>query len=577
MKRFLPSRLSIHSEDDQPNSSIKKKSIKKSSLNSIKGIDSKVEAQLTSNNIVEIGDFMDSDISLLVEIFGGKKLKRKFDQIKEVKAEAYHILNDNTKLKISVLAPTEEAKNLLDKVNLAIFTLTKFTISSLSLRKAVQYNVRNGFNPYSFWVQDGFLALTKNVNTNIIKPVDASIGEIKHIAFNYYGGHDSDIQNSYNKIYADLIIKLSKIFRQWNQDLPSHQDDDGLSKMVLIEGRNGANQTNIVDVLLNNLDQEVDLKSSRKKSKTKLVLKGGNILFIGNRALVGYDLIIDSFIPDTSRGDLNKYKIKPNDDKRTVKKKKDDFNQLFKKYEKEFKEEFAKITHIGKDDEDQIIFIGSKEILFESINLDIDLFKAPGDTEEYRWIGNGDTIKHFSGQGIYHIDLFISAAGKDEFGNDRLLIGNPIHSGDEYIPAFNFTKKVINQIADQLVGEKITIYRNPLPLTYIDIEKNNTLVKRNWFFASYNNCIVQYINAQSKKNYVWMPTYGSDYSNEYLHSKNGENIECGDWSYLKEYDNENKRIWNSIGFKVELLTNYLPLAEQRGAVRCISKILRRKD
>ncbi len=51
-------------------------------------------------------------------------------------------------------------------------------------------------------------------------------------------------------------------------------------------------------------------------------------------------------------------------------------------------------------------------------------------------------------------------------------------------------------------------------------------------------------------------------------------MEC---SALTITDNKNKEIWESLGYNVELLTDFHPFAEELGAVHCISKYLGRGD
>ena len=176
------------------------------------------------------------------------------------------------------------------------------------------------------------------------------------------------------------------------------------------------------------------------------------------------------------------------------------------------------------------------------------------------------------------MDLFITPAGLDKSGRFQLIIGDPVFEDPYYFPLFYWTKRSVDAIVDYLNTKYtglFTIYRNPLPLTYVDEKLEDGHLERSWFFASLNNCIVQYTPDKHNR-YVWMPKYSSDYSDEIVNlQQNGTPEFAGDWSYLWEYEQITKALWESLGFRVIKLTNYLSLAMLRGAVRCITKVLYR--
>jgi hypothetical protein len=84
---------------------------------------------------------------------------------------------------------------------------------------------------------------------------------------------------------------------------------------------------------------------------------------------------------------------------------------------------------------------------------------------------------------------------------------------------------------------------------------DTTTLERFWYFATANNALVQ-ITKTTKD--VWLPSYG-----------------FGNWTSLKGTDDENKQIWETLGFTVHMLGDFHPFAENLGAVHCIKKYLAR--
>ena len=498
----------------------------------------------------------------------GSKVNQSISQGKTTLVEK--IKCDKKRIGICVIAPTEEAKSKLDKLNDAINTIANFTSPILNSGDSALFNSINAKENLSFWIQDEFLVLEEVTDPEEIKvkPIDDSIGRIEHVAFSYYGYGDASTENSYNKIYVDLVLKFARVFDNLAQIKPCLDQPKSSKNLILLEGKKEGNIPENLEKKFNNLKSNLENQDSIniKIDSSPFLLQGGNILFVGDFALVGYDSITKSYFKNLNK--LFEY-IDKGEEKELA--------DLLKKEEDKFISSFQEKTDIPHSN---IILVGSADILIESLKLERQFFKIGDQKEEYNWMpGDGDG--RVSAQGIYHIDLFIAPAGKDEINNrDRLIIGDPIYNGDHLIPIFNYTKKVVNNLAKMLVGKGFSVYRNPLPLTYVDRLKEDKTSKRKWFFVSYNNCIIQHTNCPQER-YVWMPVYGSDFSNEYLEDVNAQSNKvgtevCGDWSYLKKYDEQSKNIWESLGFKVEKLTNYLPLAELKGGPRCLSKILHRK-
>jgi hypothetical protein len=158
-------------------------------------------------------------------------------------------------------------------------------------------------------------------------------------------------------------------------------------------------------------------------------------------------------------------------------------------------------------------------------------------------------------QPIFHIDMFISLAGRNGSGQYRVLVGSPVMA-DQILkrsPIEHALSEAFDDIVRGLQRLDFEVIRNPLPLTYVDDPATRT---RFWYFATSNNCLVQ-IDRRAG-NHVWLPTYGH-----------------GPWSELAKTDAENARIWRRLGFSVHMLADFHPFAQNLGSVHCIKKYVER--
>ncbi|WMX16974.1 MULTISPECIES: hypothetical protein [unclassified Aureispira] len=213
-------------------------------------------------------------------------------------------------------------------------------------------------------------------------------------------------------------------------------------------------------------------------------------------------------------------------------------------------------------------------------------------------------------QPIYHLDMFLTLAG---FNKDKtsytIVVGHP-RLGVEALEQLDhefylFLNGWITQMQASLCScienlktsfvqelkVNLNIVSIPLILTYND-KVGSACLKREWFWASYNNCLVEHIEEtpqQKTSKKVWLPAYGSsasDFSKKEMSSNLSRNIQqClrtnhpikyGDWTHLKKYDLESKYVWESLGFEVALLEqSYLPFARQYGSLNCFTNCLER--
>lgn len=192
-------------------------------------------------------------------------------------------------------------------------------------------------------------------------------------------------------------------------------------------------------------------------------------------------------------------------------------------------------------------------------------------------------------QGIFHLDVFMTLAGKNCKGQEVFVIGQPVvgfplhkDMNPELLEMIGEmiaeTTKSIDQMIELLIeklGERpVKIVRNPLPLTYYESEEIEGK-SRYWTWASYNNCLVENYNNDKGKliKKVYLPSYGisSDYSER-------GTTKYGDWTELYKYDLENQWIWKKIlGYDecILLKQDYNQFMSKQGALNCITNCVER--
>ncbi|MEM9358825.1 MAG: hypothetical protein AAGB04_21800, partial [Pseudomonadota bacterium] len=183
----------------------------------------------------------------------------------------------------------------------------------------------------------------------------------------------------------------------------------------------------------------------------------------------------------------------------------------------------------------------------ESVSIDVE-----GETwSEIRYYGNAEGTK----QPIFHIDMFITPAGRSESGDFQLLVGDPAAAArliDMPLPD-HAMQSSFDEIAEDLLGLGFEVIRNPLPLIYMDDPFRRT---RLWYFATSNNALVQ--NGPETESRVWLPEYG-----------------FGNWQVLSKTDEANAQIWRRLGYDVSKMGDFHLFAERRGSLHCITKFLQR--
>jgi hypothetical protein len=158
-------------------------------------------------------------------------------------------------------------------------------------------------------------------------------------------------------------------------------------------------------------------------------------------------------------------------------------------------------------------------------------------------------------QPIFHIDAFLTLAGRDDGGRPVVLVGDPALASEltGQPPRPETMVPIFTDIAHQLETIGFRVVRNPLPLVHHDDGAART---RSWYFATSNNATVE-VSEGGKR--VWLPTYGSEAHPE-----------------LEATDEANRKIWEGLGFRVTQLGDFHPFARELGAAHCLIKCLARE-
>ena len=175
-----------------------------------------------------------------------------------------------------------------------------------------------------------------------------------------------------------------------------------------------------------------------------------------------------------------------------------------------------------------------------------------------RWLDDVEAGRG-SRQPIFHIDMFVTLAGRGADGRYRLLVGDP-GLADRLLgwDSVDHDLRIeYDQIAAQLSRLGFDVVRTPLP--YVSVLEAEARV-RTWYHATTNNCLVAIDadDATPGSSQVWLPTYGHPPFEE-----------------LSATDADHRRRWESMGFEVTQLGDFHAFAMRMGALHCIKKYLAR--
>ncbi len=221
------------------------------------------------------------------------------------------------------------------------------------------------------------------------------------------------------------------------------------------------------------------------------------------------------------------------------------------------------MTVIGEDAESQLS-AAIEEL--EGKPCDIIVIGSPDDAPAQRSIASqaGDEewrqIFHYRSkegtrQPIFHIDMYVTLAGRGDDGRYRVLVGDPAMAADILETPLHPLALAdhFDAVADDLAARGFAVTRNPLPMIYMDEPDDR---KRIWYYASSNNALVQ--RSEEAGDIVWLPAFGHD-----------------NWPELAATDARMREIWEALGFETRMIGNIQRLTENLGGLHCLTNVLRR--
>ena len=161
-------------------------------------------------------------------------------------------------------------------------------------------------------------------------------------------------------------------------------------------------------------------------------------------------------------------------------------------------------------------------------------------------------VGEFMHQCGFHLDQFVSLTGIDIDERPLLLVARPvIFNGVETRMTSNL-KMQLDASVVCLEQQGFHIVRNPMPLA-ITPDTGKRMPRL------YNNIILENDTRMDRtKPLVWIPHFG-------------------DQEPLADFDEENRAIWSGLGFDPVPVPGWSSLASRNGAIRCATKILRRRS
>ena len=155
-------------------------------------------------------------------------------------------------------------------------------------------------------------------------------------------------------------------------------------------------------------------------------------------------------------------------------------------------------------------------------------------------------------QAGFHVDQFVSVTGLARDGRPVLVVGEPHVVGHAETPLVENARRLLDASVRSLVRQGFEVLRNPVP--YVPTPDSGKRLPR-----LYNNLLLENeIRPGRYRPMVWLPQFG-------------------DLEDLQEFDRLNREIWERLGFEVVPVAGLSYFASRNGALRCLSKVLKRGD
>lgn len=152
----------------------------------------------------------------------------------------------------------------------------------------------------------------------------------------------------------------------------------------------------------------------------------------------------------------------------------------------------------------------------------------------------------------FHVDQFVSVTGLERDDRPILLVGEPCVAGSAEISLIENARRLLDASVVSLIGQGFEVLRNPVP--FVTAPDSGKRLPR-----LYNNLILENdVRPGHERPMVWLPQFG-------------------DVEQLEAFDRRNGEVWEGLGFEVVPVSGWSYFASRNGALRCLSKVLKRAD
>ncbi|WP_425961562.1 hypothetical protein [Rhizobium nepotum] len=150
----------------------------------------------------------------------------------------------------------------------------------------------------------------------------------------------------------------------------------------------------------------------------------------------------------------------------------------------------------------------------------------------------------------FHVDQFVSVTGLRRDGRPLLLVADPVAQGGCEARSTTDLKRKLDASALSLARQGFAIIRNPIPVSPA-IDTNKCLPRL------YNNILLENVMRPGQKQpFVWIPHFG-------------------DTEAFEDFDEENRQIWEKLGFYAIGVEGWSRFTSRNGALRCATKVIHR--
>jgi len=150
----------------------------------------------------------------------------------------------------------------------------------------------------------------------------------------------------------------------------------------------------------------------------------------------------------------------------------------------------------------------------------------------------------------FHVDQFVSVTGLLRDARPLLMVAEPHLPEGPPVPMVEDARRRLDASVSRLRRQGFEVLRNPVP--WVVAPDSGKRLPR-----LYNNVIIEnQSRAAGRKPLVWLPQFS-------------------DVEPLHTFDSRNREMWQGLGFEIVPVYGWSYFSSRNGAIRCVSKILRR--